>query len=121
MLIPGCKLNVYAYTFAEYYNNSCYSGLTIVGTFIPVNPIDAMNPLSWMTLHDFFHDEVALAAMGDIEAGLMVASKAGNYYFGPIAVFFVAGSGLPLLHDYINDAHHPFTYYTAVKLGLFNT
>ena len=115
LLIPGCKLNVYAYTFAEYYNNSCYSGLTIVGTFIPVNPIDAMNPLSWMTLHDFFHDEVALAAMGDKVAGLQVASKTGNYYFGPIASFFVSGQAI---NKYINDAHHPFTYYTAVKLGL---
>jgi hypothetical protein len=38
-------------------------------------------------------------------------------YFSFIAEFFVSGS--ELLHDYIYNAHHAFTYYTAVKHGLF--
>ena len=100
----------------EYYNNSCYSGSTLSGTAIPVNPTDALNPLSWTTLYKFFHDEVAKAAMGDIVAGIQVALKAENYYFGPISSFFVSGQ---VINKYINDAHSPFTYYTAVKRGLF--
>jgi hypothetical protein len=104
----------------EYYNNSCYTGTTVLGTATPANLIDAANPLNYMTLHDFFHDELAKAAMGCVYESGLVAAKALNYYFGPISTFFIAGSDLPKMQNYIYNNHHEFTYYTAVKYGLFN-
>jgi len=104
----------------EYNNNSCFNGATIPGTTIPVRPLELANPLCWMTLHDFMHDELAKAAMKDPVGIAMVAGKVinYNYYFGPIAEYFVLGGGV--LQHYIFDTHEAFTYYTAVKHGLFN-
>jgi hypothetical protein len=76
-----------------------------------------------MTLYDFSHNVVAKAAMGNTLARLELVSKAENYFFGPIARFFVGGGGVPIpisiFQNYIFDTHHAFTYYTAVKYGLF--
>jgi hypothetical protein len=41
--------------------------------------------------------------------------------FSEIAKFFVSGSGFFIISDYIYNAHHAFTYYTAIKYGLFPT
>ncbi len=105
-----------------YYNNSCFNGETLPGTSFPADLSQAANPLRWMTLYDFMHDEVAKAAMGDVVGMAMVAGKVlnFNYFFGPIALFFVGGSGQLIFESYVFDTHEAFTYYTAVKLGLFN-
>ena len=34
--------------------------------------------------------------------------------------FFVSGSGSVGYDDFVYNAHTPYTYYTAVKYGLFN-
>lgn len=36
-----------------------------------------------------------------------------------IATFFVSGSGSVGYDDFVYIAHSPYTYYTAVKYGLF--
>jgi hypothetical protein len=102
----------------EYYNNDCYTGPTIPGTPIPITPALALLPINRMTLYEFFHNEVALAATGDPLASVLVLGRSlnSNYFFTPIAVFFVQGQAI---YNYIPDTHHAFTYYTAVKYGLF--
>jgi len=77
------------------------------------------------TLYDFFRNTVAPAAMGDnLTAYYNIFREGGNVnitYYTQIANFFLGGSGapVPFWNDYIYDAHSPFTYYTAVKYGLF--
>ncbi|MDR3288649.1 MAG: leucine-rich repeat protein [Peptococcaceae bacterium] len=77
-------------------------------------------PFASLTLHGFFRDYVALAAMdrpSNVMAQLGVASAAaGNSVYGPVAYYFVAGS-----KAYINDTHQAFTYYAALKAGAFPT
>jgi len=73
---------------------------------------------TYTTLYDFFRNTVASAAMGESIDGLFTTALTGQEY-QTIAFFFISGSGKLWFDDYIYDAHHAFTYYTAIKYGLF--
>ena len=84
---------------------------------------NSINPLSEkITLYQYFREHVALAAMNDTAAKIALFLNQFSYFtnsnFKQIAQYFVDGSEMFL--NYIENAHHAFTYYTAVKYGLFN-
>ena len=74
------------------------------------------------TLYTFFREKVAPAAMGDTAAGIYLVGEVAAIYpsiYYPIALFFASGSGSFIMADSIYNAHCAFTYYTAMKYGLF--
>lgn len=74
---------------------------------------------TYITLYNFFRDIIAPAAMEVDGSSLGVIAPIINpesdYKY--IASFFVNGSAIS---DSIYFGHHAFTYYTAIKYGLFN-
>ena len=74
------------------------------------------------TLYTFFRGTVAPAAMGGNLATVELLIEAIGLVhtdYTTIATFFVSGSGAAGYDDYIYNAHHAFTYYTAIKYSLF--
>ena len=72
----------------------------------------------YSTLYNYFRNFVAPAAIGEDTSGLVITAIDGGEYT-TIARFFATGSGELWFDDYIYDAHCAFTYYNAIKYGLF--
>lgn len=108
--------SVYYYRLRKVRENICEQ------IAVPVAEIPASANGS-QTLYTFFRNIVAPAAMGDGVAGykLLCETDSATYtYYTTIARYFVSGSNAIFFGvDYIYDTHSPFTYYSAVKYGLF--
>jgi len=98
---------------ADYYNKKyIVSSYNSPGT-PPVPVLVEVSP------YQYFRGYVAPAAIyGLSDAGPLVDSFLNGKEYAGIASFFVKGNVI-LFDEYIYDAHCPFTYYNAVKYGLF--
>ena len=96
-------------TVQKYYNTVHYANILDSNAY-------------YNSIYGFMRSHVAPAAMGDMAQGayLLTLIANGGPAFAPIAAYFVKGSNVFFFGvDYIYTAHCPFTYYTAVKCGLF--